>query len=62
MPAEGGGDERWREAKRVASALVRAHESVREQVMSLGRKIIDTGRLVFILLKLSVAVLDENRC
>jgi hypothetical protein len=35
---------------------------LRGQVMSFGRKRIHTCRLVFILLKLSPAVLDENRC
>jgi hypothetical protein len=53
--------ERWhRTAER--AALVRAHESVRRKVKSFGRKRIDMGGLVLILLKLSITVLDENHC
>jgi hypothetical protein len=74
MLKERGGSERWRERHREAAmddegrqratlTSVRAHEAVAWGTQEFfGGKRIDTCGLIFILLKLSVRVLDENRC
>jgi hypothetical protein len=59
--AANDGERKRQKAERAAPALVRAHVAVRGGLKSFGRKIIDTIRPIFILLKLLAMVLDENR-
>jgi hypothetical protein len=69
LPANDG-EKRWlwqcwslrMSAERAALASARAHGSIHGNLKSFGTKRIDMGKLVVILLKLSIIVLDENRC